>query len=183
MQNLAHHEQGALKIAGHVVQDQPGWDHRDVTMTWTLMLVCYYLSTRVGDIISNRVNSVTDKTLCWSDISFDPSRDKIVIRLRSSKMSVGNKGHAIVLTKNTVAAFCQVRHLTKLKSFFDEQGSVFKYISGKMLTPSMINRLLKRTSKLTGVLKNYQYSCHSLRAESLQLWHWIQIILPPIISY
>ena len=32
----------ALQLAGHMVQSQPGWSRRDINMTWTLLLICYY---------------------------------------------------------------------------------------------------------------------------------------------
>ena len=78
----------ALQLTGHMVQSQPSWSRRDIHMTWTLILICYYSSSRVGDLLSTRVNTATDKILYWSDVSFDLSGKRIVIYLRSPKTKV-----------------------------------------------------------------------------------------------
>ena len=105
----------AMHIVGHTVQAQTGWSDWDILMAWSLFLICYFGSCRAGDLLSLRANTVTDKVLLWSDITFDQSGDRVVIYLRSPKTSVGNKGHSVVLSTNPEANLCPVRHLRKFR--------------------------------------------------------------------
>ena len=88
----------------------------------------------------------------------------MVIFLRSPKSSVGNKGQSVVLSKNPEANLCPVRHLLDLRQVSNVQGPVFVYDSGKFLTPQSANKILRQASISTGVPRNSQFSCHSLRA-------------------
>ena len=141
----------ALCIVGYTVHAQTGWSDWDILMAWSLFLICYFGSCRVGDLLLLRVNTATDKVLLWSDIAFDQSGDRAVIYLRSPKTSVGNKGQSVILSKNPEAKFCPFCHLQNLRKWSNVQGPVFIYDSGKFLTPQTTNRILRQASILTGV--------------------------------
>ena len=153
----------ALKLTGHVIQSHHEWPSIDRTTTWALVLVCFYGCSRAGDLLSSTANKATPKTITWETISSLPD-GKMLIYIPSPKTSVGNKGLPMVLSTNPDTRFCPVHHLSKVRSFYGNSGPVFRYFSGKLLTPSAVNKILKETSELAGVPDNAQYSCHSLRA-------------------
>ena len=153
----------ALMLTGHVIQSLSAWPSIDRTMAWALTLVCFYGCSRVGDLLSNTANKVSAKTITWETISLLPD-GKMIIYIPSPKTSVGNKGLPIVLSRNPDPRLCPVHHMSKLRVFYNNSGPVFRYLSGKLFTPSALNKILKETSKLAGVPDDAQYSCHSLRA-------------------
>ena len=53
--------------------------------------------------------------------------------------------------------------LTKLKTSSDE-GPVFRLSSGKFVTVTLVNKLLKQTSQLAGLPEGEAYTAHSFRA-------------------
>ena len=153
----------ALMLTGHIIQSLSAWPPIDRTMAWALTLVCFFGCSRVGDLLSNTANKVSAKTITWETISLLPD-GKMLIYIPSPKTSVGNKGLPITLTKNPDTRLCPVYHMSKLRAFYNNSGPVFRYLSGKLFTPSALNKILKETSKLAGVPDDAQYSCHSLRA-------------------
>ena len=153
----------ALQLTGHVIQSLQEWPSIDRTMAWALTLVCYYGCSRAGDLLSSTANKVSPKTITWETISSLPD-GKMLIYIPSPKTSVGNKGLPITLSENPDTRFCPVHHMSKLRSFYNNSGPMFRYLSGKLFTPSALNKILKETSELAGVPDNAQYSCHSLRA-------------------
>ena len=153
----------ALSITGHIIQSFHGWPAIDRTMAWALILVCFYGCSRVGDLLSSTANKTSPKTLTWDTVTLTPD-GKILIFITSPKSSVGNKGSTITLAPNPDLGCCPVFHLLKLRSFYKNSGPVFRYFSGKLFTPSAVNKILKETGKTAGIPANTQYSCHSLRA-------------------
>ena len=153
----------ALSITGHVIQSFHGWPSIDRTMAWALILVCFYSCSRVGDLLSSTTNKTSPKTITWDTISLLPD-GKILIYIPSPKSSVGNKGIPITLSTNPDTSCCPVHHMLKLRSFYKNSGPVFRYFSGKLFTPSAVNKILKETGRLAGIPANAQFSCHSLRA-------------------
>ena len=71
----------ALELAGHVIYSQPNWVDEDKATVWTLLLICFYASARVGDLLSYTANEASDRTLTWSRVNFIHPGEKIVIFL------------------------------------------------------------------------------------------------------
>ena len=153
----------ALMLTGHIIQSLQAWPSIDRTMAWALTLVCFFGCSRVGDLLSSTANKTSAKTITWETISLLPD-GKMLIYIPSPKTSVGNKGLPITLSRNPDPRLCPVHHMSKLRAFYNNSGPVFRYLSGKLFTPSALNKILKETSKLAGVPDDAQYSCHSLRA-------------------
>ena len=153
----------ALLLTGHIIQSLAAWPSIDRTMAWALTLVCFYGCSRVGDLLSSTTNKVSAKTITWETISLLPD-GKMIIYIPSPKTSVGNKGLPISLSRNPDLRLCPVHHMSKLRDFYKNSGPVFRYLSGKLFTPSALNKILKETSRMAGVPDDAQYSCHSLRA-------------------
>jgi len=153
----------ALMLTGHIIQSLQAWPSIDRTMAWALTLVCFFGCSRVGDLLSSTANKTSAKTITWETISLLPD-GKMLIYIPSPKTSVGNKGLPITLSRNPDSRFCPVHHMSKLRTFYNNSGPVFRYLSGKLFTPSALNKILKETSRLAGVPGDAQYSCHSLRA-------------------
>ena len=150
----------ALSLAGHVLQLQD-WPDRDKTTLWALFLISYFASARVGDLVSNRANHASSKTLCWADVSITGPRATIFVR--SPKVSVNNAGHSFFLLRNPDVNFCPVSFLAQLKENA-APGPVFVLASGKLVTIPLVNKILKQTSLLADVPAGAAYSAHSFRA-------------------
>ena len=67
------------------------------------------------------------------------------------------------MLRNPETKFCPVHFLTKLKSESSE-GLVYALSSGKFVTISLANKILKQTSQLVGLPEGTAYSAHSFRA-------------------
>ena len=150
----------SLTLAGHVLQSQE-WPERDKSTIWSLFLVAYYASARIGDLVSSHANSASSKTLRWADVTLSEERAELF--LRWPKCSVDNKGHALFLLRNPDSKFCPVLFLSKLRSASSE-GPVYTLSSGKFVTTSLVNKILKQTSQLAGLPDGTAYSAHSFRA-------------------
>ena len=84
---------------------------------WTLLLVCFFSSAWVRDILSYIANEASAKTLTLKEVRIILPEEKIIILLSAPKSSIGNKGHPLVLVKNPVARLCPVTHLSRVKNF------------------------------------------------------------------
>ena len=149
-----------LTLAGHTLHSQE-WPERDKTAIWSLFLVAYYASARIGDLVSSHANIASCKALRWADVSLSDSGAELY--LRQPKCSVGNKGHSLFLIQNPETKFCPVHFLAKLKSESSE-GPVYALASGKFVTIALVNKILKQTSQLAGLPDGIAYSAHSFRA-------------------
>ena len=128
---------------------------------WTLFLVAYFTSSRIGDLVSDYAGRVSPKVLFWRDITFTDTGATIF--LQSPKSSINNKGHSLFLIRNPETGFCPVSFLTNLASN-SPLGPVFRLMSGKLVTISLVNKILKITSQLAGVPEGAGFSAHSFRA-------------------
>ena len=104
----------ALVLAGHFIHSQSNWVEEDKVTAWALLLICYFASARVGNILSCTANEASNKTLLWSSVFFLQPWEKITIFLSAPKLSAGKKGHSLYLIKNPEACF--VRLLISLGS-------------------------------------------------------------------
>ena len=76
------------------------------------------------------------------------------------------QGYAVFLTYNLVARFDSALLLScpSLNSFTLTKVPFLRHISGKLVTPSLVNKILGEVGTLVRLLPGTLYSSHSLRA-------------------
>ena len=153
----------ALKIVSVVIR-RKDWSRQDKNILWALFLVAYWGSVRIGDITSGKVNAITAKCLLWKDVRI-VNGNKLSIHILSPKSSAGNQGEIISIGRNPDRAFCPVNFMeTIMPQNGPPSGPVFMFTSGKLITITMVNTVLREVSKEIGIPEGAGFSAHSLRA-------------------
>ena len=83
----------SVSIAGHILS----WPEADKVLMWTLFLVCYFGTCRVGDVCSEFARIVSEKALKWRSVHFVEPSFRITIHLGEPKSSAGRNGLPIFL--------------------------------------------------------------------------------------
>ena len=152
-----------LRILGHQIANS-GWRSDSKQVFWTAAVLAFFGSFRFGEILCPKENSFNSKEcLLWEDILF--SKDSVTIHIKIPK-SRNLKGEFIDLFKINNVSYCPVSALTKLKK--DQNPSpkspVFKFCSGVLLTPSILNSSLRELLQPAIGSSANQISGHSFRA-------------------
>ena len=160
--------QEAFKLTGHIVYHLPEgkFTPADKETIWCLVLICQYYSLRVGDLCSERVNTVTAKALLWKHVYWTVPGEKATIFVDNPKKSVNNKGYPIFLVKNTEnPAFCPIAFLGKLSMRqHTPESPVFRYSTGKCIVGSHISDIMEKVNAQIGIPSDATLSKHSFRA-------------------
>ena len=153
----------ALKIVSIVIR-RKDWSKHDKNILWALFLVTYWGSIRVGDITSSKVNSTTAKCLLWNEVKFVKG-NKLSVHILSPKSCAGNQGEIILIGRNPDRAYCPVSFMEKIKPKTESPTDpVFKFDSGKLITITIVNGVLREVSTEIGIPEGAGFSAHSLRA-------------------
>lgn len=103
--------------------------------------------------------------MTWSDIT--ERNDGLTIKVKSPKS--GRKGEVVELFDFPEKKLCPVKAIKDLRDLqerggiFDVRKPVFRFGSGKCLTPSALNKILRHLSE-SGALDNKRVSGKSFRA-------------------
>ena len=156
-----------LLTLGHRIA-QAQWDRMSKQVTWTACTVAFFGSARMGELLA-KSEQAHDPTadLLWSDVKFRGT-ESVLLQLKIPKS--GEYGEFIDLFSFPGYNCCPVKALLALKNRVVESGMadssapVFKFRSGRNLTPALFN------STLAGLLADIcdkstnTISCHSFRA-------------------
>jgi len=158
-----------LALLGHYVAKSE-WSNYSKQLFWSLFLLAFYTSCRMGELVSSAENAF-DKltTLTWKNISFEPENKGARIFLPYTKTAKFS-GETVDIFLFKMANFCPVTNLVKLRdmqinlSFFDMQRPVFTFSSGYFVTTKKVNTVLK---EFTSTMLNNLDICitgHSFRS-------------------
>ena len=156
-----------LKILGHNIS-LLSWDKSNIQTAWTAMTLAFFSSCRMGELLASRETSFDPtSTLTWADINFH-EEDNVIIHIKNPKSNrqggefvdlFSFPGHGVC----PVLALKEHRRLQIEAGLFQPKGPVFRFTSGKNLTPTFLNKLLKQL--LTGVIQDVDsITNHSFRA-------------------
>lgn len=148
---------------------QQDWDSLDKQVLWAASTTAFFGSTRIGEILASQEKSFSEKSdLQWKDVRFS-SPHSLLVHLKQPKSGIPG-GEMVDLFEFPSFDCCPVQALKNLRSkqiqagMTDETLPVFRFRSGKNLTPSLFNKTLKALlSDLCAPGKD-KISGHSFRA-------------------
>ena len=87
------------------------------------------------------------------------------MHILSPKSCAGNQGEIILIGRNPDRAFCPVNFMeTIMPKDRSPTDPVFKFTSGKLITITIVNAVLREVSTEIGIPEGAGFSAHSLRA-------------------
>ena len=156
-----------LLILGHRISEQ-NWKLDSKQVVWTVFLICFFTSCRMGELVSPSVNSFDPSTtLLWKHVTISEKCAKIFVPYTKTK---GFKGHLLEMFPFHIDSCCPLSALQNWKELAVEKGiysrnlPVFSFISGKLLTTAKLNSILGELLKDLGSEAKAKFSCHSFRA-------------------
>ena len=154
----------ALKVFGHILNDLEK-DPHDRLVIWSAVLLGFWGAMRMGEFLSYTVNSASPNCARWSQVSWVGS-DQMGFFIPIPKVSEDPRGSVRTLIKMNDSRYCPVYNLKilfNMSSTNNNSNIIFRFKSGKLLTPKYVNLLLKNLS-LTMEVQPHYFSGHSLRA-------------------
>jgi len=155
-----------LKVLGHRIASS-NWEEDSKIVIWAACTMAFFTCSRMGELLADSA-SYTDKitTLCWKNVKFYDSGD-ILVFLPSTKMSK-TKGDFIDIFPFPEKLCCPSKALADLYHFSvhakNPDSPVFRFKSGKYLTTSNLNDVLKDLMSDIYVPGKDDLSCHSFRS-------------------
>jgi hypothetical protein len=151
-----------LKVLGHCIMSQD-WELNSKIVFWSACKVLFFGSFRISEILANNENSYNPlTTLLWEDI--DMIGDALRIHVKFPKIFSPNGIH-VDLFPICESSLCPVTSLKSLrKGITNTNEPVFKFSSGKLLSPATFNRILKNLLFTVLSLEENVFSSHSFRA-------------------
>lgn len=151
-----------LKILGHCIMKQD-WATDSKRIFWAASTMLFFGSFRIGELLSNNEQSYDPlTTLLWEDIQQVGEALRIHVRFPKVFASGGVFVDIFPLKDVTI---CPVQCLKSLrKSGVKDNDPVFKFGSGKLLTPAQFNKSLKDVLSLVLKPDENKYTSHSFRA-------------------
>jgi hypothetical protein len=157
-----------LKVLGHNLAAS-GWQKGNIQTVWTASTLGFFSSARMGEILSKEEKGFDpSSTLTWADIKARED-GSFLIHIKNPKS--GRKGGEYVDIfpfegHGVCPAAALNRHMQMQKEagLYNPSMPVFRFSSGKNLTPSTMNTILG--NMLGGVLDQTRdkITCHSFRA-------------------
>ena len=154
-----------LKLMGHEIA-LSDWGKLDKQVIWAAIVVAFYGSTRLGEILCEKPDSFSaQESLLWNDVKFRED-GSVIIRLKITK-SKTPQGEYVDFFRLPNAKPCPVKCLEKLKSLrpdLNEFSPVFRCSDGSYLTSKKLTEIIRKflTPHLGSIAA--EYSGHSLRA-------------------
>lgn len=156
-----------LRIIGHKIASS-GWCTGTKQTLWATCLTAFFGSARMGELLSENENSFDPtSTLKWSNVQFRP--DGSILLFLSMPKSGAKEGEFIDLfpfpgSCCPVAALTTHYRIQKAMGRGNPNDPVFIFPSGKFLTTSKLNSILRSLLSDMFDYKNDSISCHSFRA-------------------
>jgi hypothetical protein len=151
-----------LKILGHCLMSQD-WDPDSKRIFWAASTLLFFGSFRVSEILSKNEYSYDPlTTLVWSDVL--QVGEALRIHVKFPKV-FSAKGIFVDLFPIDDVTICPVHCLKNLRSKVENQDEpVFKFGTGKLLTPNQFNKSLKELLGTVLTPEENQFTSHSFRA-------------------
>jgi hypothetical protein len=144
------------------------WSFHSRLTVWSSCCIGYFGALRAGEMLAQKsLVFDRDSDLLWKDVTF-PALDSVKLHLKSPKIRKPG-GDWIELFEFPDERFCPVKLLRMLKEERSRTGSsdenvpVFRFKSGKNLTVSGLNHILKDLLK-NSKFKGLRISARSLRS-------------------
>ena len=160
-----------LKILGHALASS-NFSPYDRQVIWTAMLIGYFCSIRMGEILTdNNTSSAYDpvRLITWKKFR-EVSSDNVSMFIAIPKVSDDSRGVVVDMFTFKDPSLCPVQNLKTLlnmsmaKGLNSESSPVFMMESGKLLTKEFMNQLLKSLLLPYFPASPGAWSCHSFRA-------------------
>jgi len=148
------------------------WSEGSKRVVWTAVLTGFFSSARLGEILAKQEGSFDPTSdLLWGQAQFRKGQEgtSVLLHIRIPK-SANEGGRFLDLFPFPVEGYCPVTAMEEYKKFQDKLGlvgpdqPVFRFPSGKNLTPSKLNQILQDMLSDIYVPGKNSISCHSLRA-------------------
>jgi hypothetical protein len=151
-----------LKILGHCIMSQD-WDPDSKRIFWAASTLLFFGSFRISEILSKNEYCYDPlTTLVWGDII--QVGEALRIHVKFPKV-FSAKGIFIDLFPIDDVTICPVHCLKNLRLNVKNQDEpVFKFGTGKLLTPTQFNKSLKDLLSIVLTPKENQLTLHSFRA-------------------
>jgi hypothetical protein len=151
-----------LKILGHCLMSQD-WDPDSKRIFWAASTLLFFGSFRVSEILSKNEYSYDPlTTLVWSDVL--QVGEALRIHVKFPKV-FSAKGIFVDLFPVDDVTICPVHCLKNLRLKVKNQDEpVFKFGTGKLLTPTQFNKSLKDLLGTVLTPEENQFTSHSFRA-------------------
>jgi hypothetical protein len=157
-----------LMILGHQIASS-GWGEVSKQTTWAACTTAFFTSARMGELLSQYSNTYDSHcTLLWKHVIMTDS-NSIIIKLPFTKTK-GLKGDVLDIFKFDNMGCCPVTAIKRLKQLHEKKNlyhkdlPVFTFSSGKFLTTSKLNDLLKKLLENEFDKNVDSFTCHSFRA-------------------
>ena len=160
-----------VKILGHALQ-QSDFDPIDQQTLWTLMLLGFFGTRRMGEVLSETVaDPDTFRILTWNRVRA-LSDDHLVLILKLPKVSENPSGIVVdLIAFEELPQYCPVLNLKILGKMkldagleVDNDDPIFMRKNGKLITQQFLNQVLE--SLLRPYFPDFagKWTCHSFRA-------------------
>ena len=160
----------ALQLLGHGLTQQ-GFSDFDTQVIWAYCTLAFWGSFRMSEILASG-NGTKQYQICnaitWQRI-FSPNSSQLTISVKLPKVMKHNKSDAVDVYKYIDTKYCPVfqlltlRNLMHAANLFKPSDQIFRLASGKLLTMTILNKILKSTMSLF-FDATHSFSCHSFRA-------------------
>lgn len=156
-----------LKLIGHQIAISD-WTPDSKQVIWTCLLIAFFGSLRMGEILSIDENEFNKfETLLWDDVSFRED-GSILLKIKITKTR-NPHGESIDLFPFDGHKCCPVKalkNLFKRRTLEQKVGKpVFAFYNGKLLTSGKINNILPiLITPHMGSAAASEYKAHSFRA-------------------
>ena len=144
--NRAPMTMSLLQILGHRLTET-NWVVFSKQVIWTVFLVSFFSSCRMGELVSETENTFDQKTtVLWKHITFFDDHACIFVPYTKTK---GLLGHVLEIFSFPIKNCCPFSALKKLKllatenNVYNTETPVFSLLSGKLVTKSKLNNILK----------------------------------------
>jgi hypothetical protein len=157
-----------LRLLGHRIAST-SWSELTKQVVWSACTLAFFSSARLGELLSYTTYT-HDPTadLTWADIVFN-SPDSLLVRLKCTMSGDLNGEFLDVFVFPgfnccPVAGIQQLKRLQKEAGCFSPDLPVFRFATGKNLTPGHFNNILSQLLVDICVPGQDTISCHSFRA-------------------
>ena len=160
----------AMQLLGHGLASQ-GFCDFDTQLIWTCCTLAFWGSFRMSELLASGNGtkiSHTCNALTWERV-FKPNSNQLTISVKFPKVMKHSKADAVDVYRYLDTKFCPVFQLLTLRNLMQDSNTfkpsdlIFRLASGKLLTMTVMNKILRNTMALF-FDGNHSFSCHSFRA-------------------
>ena len=157
-----------LRLIGHRIATST-WSEGTKQVVWTACTTAFFTSARLGELLAKRENAFDPSAdLLWGQVSFKGT-EAALIHIKIPK-AASSEGDFLDVFPFEASPYCPLAALAKLAEdqkklgMFQPGMPVFRFPSGKNLTPAKLNKILHELLKDIYKAGSNSISCHSFRA-------------------